>query len=104
MKRMLLSSMVCAAFIAAAFAADAQNPQPQPPPRPAPAPAADPYANNPNAGATKFPLAAPAGRDSGARQAPPAGAVNQGAFDPASWKYGAAFNAPSGSRVWNPAN
>ena len=103
MKRMLLSSMVCAAFIAAVLAADAQNPQPPPPPRPAPAPAADPYANNPNAGATKFPLAAPAGRDSGARQAPPAGAVNQGAFDPASWKYGAAFNAPSGSRVWNPA-
>ena len=103
MKRMLLSSMVCAAFIAAVLAADAQNPQPQPPPRPAPAPTADPYANNPNAGATQFPLAAPAGKDSGARQAAPAGAVNQGAFDPASWKYGAAFNAPSGSRVWNPA-
>ncbi len=38
-----------------------------------------------------FPLAAPAGQDSGAKQTAPAGAVNQGAFDPATWKYGTAF-------------
>ncbi len=71
-------------------------------PAPTPAPTADPYATNPNPGATNFPLAAPAGKDSGAKQAAPAGATNQGAFDPATWKYGTAFNAPPGSKVWNP--
>ena len=83
--------------------ARAQTPQPQqPPPKPAPAPNADPYANNPNPGAAKFPLAAPAGKDSGAIKTPPPGAANQGAFDPAAWKYGPAFDAPAGSKVWNP--
>jgi 2-keto-3-deoxy-L-rhamnonate aldolase RhmA len=77
--------------------------QPQAPAAPKPAPTADPYAGNPTAGTTKFPLAAPAGRDSGAKQTAPAGAVNQGAFDPATWKYGPAFTAPAGSSVWNPA-
>ena len=28
--------------------------------------------------------------------------MNQGAFDPATWKYGPAFTAPSGAKVWNP--
>ena len=28
----------------------------------------------------------------------PAGAVNQGPFDNAKWKYGTAFNAPAGAR------
>jgi 2-keto-3-deoxy-L-rhamnonate aldolase RhmA len=50
----------------------------------------------------QFPLAAPAGKDSGARSAAPAGAVNQGPFDPLTWKYGPAFNAPAGGKVWNP--
>ena len=59
-------------------------------------------ASGPNAGADRrslrqqpgcrarrnFPLAAPAGKDSGAKQTAPAGAANQGAFDPATWKYG----------------
>ena len=85
-----------------ALSLDAQTPQQQPPPKPAPA-AADPYANNPNAGASKFPLAAPAGKDSGAKQNAPADAVNKGAFDPATWKYGPAFDAPAGSKIWNPA-
>ena len=84
-----------------ALSLDAQTPQQQPPPKPAPA--ADPYANNPSAGISKFPLAAPAGRDSGAKQHAPADAVNKGAFDPATWKYGPAFTAPAGSRIWNPA-
>jgi 2-keto-3-deoxy-L-rhamnonate aldolase RhmA len=80
----------------AARAMQAQNaPAPQ-------APGADPYANNPNPGASQFPLAAPAGRDSGARQTAPPGAANQGPFDPATWKYGPAFNAPAGARIWNP--
>jgi 2-keto-3-deoxy-L-rhamnonate aldolase RhmA len=68
-----------------------------------PRPTADPYAGNADPGATTFPLAAPAGTDSGARTAPPAGGVNQGAFDPAAWKYGPAFDAPAGSKIWNPA-
>src|SRR5262245_48639316 len=63
---------------------------------------ADPYANNPDAGSTAFPLAAPSGKDSNSKNVAPPGAVNQGAFDPATWKYGPAFNAPAGSRIWNP--
>src|SRR5207244_652733 len=51
---------------------------------------------------TQFPLAAPAGKDSNARRVAPPGAVNQGAFDPAAWKYGPAFNPPAGAKVWNP--
>ncbi len=100
MKRVLLSSMVCVAWVMTVFSVEAQSPQPQPP---RPAPTADPYATNPNAGTTQFPLAAPAGKDSGAKQAAPAGAINPGAFDPATWKYGPAFNAPAGSKIWNPA-
>jgi 2-keto-3-deoxy-L-rhamnonate aldolase RhmA len=96
MKRLSLSLALAALGFAAMVTA--QSPQPQ---RPA-QPSADPYANNPDAGKTKFPLAAPAGKDSGAKQTPPAGAVNQGAFDPATWKYGPAFDAPAGSKIWNP--
>ena len=62
----------------------------------------DPYANNPNAGTTTFPLAAPAGTDSNAKTVAPAGSVNSGPFDPASWKYGPAFNPPAGAKIWNP--
>jgi len=63
---------------------------------------ADPYANNAAPGTQTFPLAAPAGKDSNARNVAPMGAVNQGPFDPATWKYGTAFNAPPGSKIWNP--
>ncbi len=49
-----------------------------------------------------FPLAAPAGQDSHALAGAPPGAVNQGPFDPATWKYGPAFNPPPGSKIWNP--
>jgi 2-keto-3-deoxy-L-rhamnonate aldolase RhmA len=51
----------------------------------------------------QFPLAAPAGMDSKARQVAPPGAVNQGAFDAATWKYGNAFSPPPGAKIWNPA-
>jgi 2-keto-3-deoxy-L-rhamnonate aldolase RhmA len=67
-----------------------------------PAPSADPYAGNAAPGATQFPLAAPAGKDSGARTTAPTGARNQGPFDPATWKYGGAFDPPQGSKIWNP--
>jgi len=50
-----------------------------------------------------FPLAAPAGKDSNARQVAPPGATNQGPYDMSSWKYGPAFNPPPGSKIWNPA-
>jgi 2-keto-3-deoxy-L-rhamnonate aldolase RhmA len=70
--------------------------------QPAPAANADPYINNAAPGTTQFPLAAPLGKDSKALETAPAGAVNQGPFNPATWKYGPAFNAPEGSKVWNP--
>jgi 2-keto-3-deoxy-L-rhamnonate aldolase RhmA len=66
----------------------------------APPPTADPYANM--ATAEKFPLAAPAGKDSGAKEKPLSGAVNMGAVDPASWKYGPNTRPPAGSKLWNP--
>ena len=75
----------------------------QPPGGSAPRPqSADPYAANPDPGTTQFPLAAPAGKDSNAKTAAPAGAVNQGPFDPETWKYGPAFAPPAGSKPWNP--
>ena len=96
MKHLLLTIIVSAGLSVALLTAQAQNPPPRP------QPTSDPYANNAAAGATQFPLAAPAGKDSGARQTPPAGSINQGPFDPATWKYGPAFDAPTGAKIWNP--
>jgi hypothetical protein len=48
------------------------------------------------------PLAAPAGKDSGAIRAALPNAANQGPFDPATWKYGPAFAPPAGAKIWNP--
>jgi len=94
MKKLVFATVVGLAI--GAFAIRAQNaPAPQ-------TPTADPYANNPNAGASQFPLAAPAGKDSGALQTAPPGAVNQGPFNPGTWKYGPAFDAPAGAKIWNP--
>ena len=105
MRQQLLSAALCAALVATAVS-HAQNPSPQkptPPSQPAqPAPTADPYANVAAAGSSKFPLAAPAGSDSNALNVAPAGAVNTGPFDPATWKYGPAFNPPAGAKIWNP--
>ena len=91
MKNLTLGIALCIGFGIAAFAAQ----QSQPAPAGANGGAAAP-------GAAQFPLAAPAGQDSGAAARPPAGAVNQGPFDPATWKYGTAFNPPPGSKIWNP--
>jgi 2-keto-3-deoxy-L-rhamnonate aldolase RhmA len=52
--------------------------------------------------AGSFPLAAKAGVDSHADKTAPPGAVNQGAFDMAKWKYGHAFDAPANAPIWNP--
>src|SRR5262252_1034357 len=102
MKQLLFWTAVGALLVAAAFGFQAPNPQQAPNRAQAPAPNADPYANNAAPGTLTFPLAAPAGKDSNARNVAPPGAVNQGAFDPAAWKYGSAFNAPEGSKIWNP--
>ena len=91
------SIVIAGVLVSAVLSGQSQNSAPKPP-----APTADPYANNPSAGAAKFPLAAPAGKDSGARTTAPPGAVNQGPFDPAGWKYGPAFDAPAGAKLWNP--
>jgi phosphoglycerol transferase MdoB-like AlkP superfamily enzyme len=89
MKRSFFLAIATAALLFAAFGFQAQN-RPQ-----QAAPNADPYANNAAPGATQFPLAAPAGKDSNARNTAPPGAVNAGPFDAAKWKYGNAFDAPA---------
>jgi 2-keto-3-deoxy-L-rhamnonate aldolase RhmA len=93
--RQLLFAAVVSTTVAVAAVGD-QNPPTQP------APSADPYLNNPAAGAAAFPLAAPAGKDSNARAVAPAGAINQGPFSPSTWKYGPAFNPPPAATTWNP--
>ncbi len=100
MKRLLVAASAGAALALTIVTARTQAPQP--PPSQTPAPTVDPYANNAAPGTTAFPLAAPAGRDSGARTSAPPGAVNQGPFDPATWKYGPAFNPPADAGIWNP--
>jgi 2-keto-3-deoxy-L-rhamnonate aldolase RhmA len=93
-----LSTAACLAGAIATFTA-----QTTPTPARNASSGADPYANNAAAGTTSFPLAAPAGTDSHARTMAPPGAVNQGTFDPATWKYGPAFDSPTGAGIWNPA-
>jgi len=112
MKKVLLIVFACAILGAAALGVQRGNRGQQPAPgqtaQPgqaapgAPSPTADPYANNAAPGTTQFPLAAAAGKDSNARNAAPPGAVNQGPFDPKTWKYGTAFNPPAGAKIWNP--
>ena len=88
MSRMIVSGVAAAVLtVTTLLAAQGGQPSPSPPGQSPP---------------TQFPLAAPAGKDSNARGAAPAGAVNQGPFDPATWKYGPAFNPPAGAKVWNP--
>jgi 2-keto-3-deoxy-L-rhamnonate aldolase RhmA len=97
-KRLLFVAAVVAAVGMATFSAQGQNAQPA---RQGGAP--QPAAAAPAAGAdAQFPLAAPAGKDSGAISTAPPGAVNQGPFNPATWKYGGAFDSPAGSKIWNP--
>jgi 2-keto-3-deoxy-L-rhamnonate aldolase RhmA len=98
------SLFVTCAVLAVSVGVQSQRGQTQPPQggqTQAPS-GVDPYAKNPDAGTTQFPLAPPAGTDSNARTVAPPGSVNQGPFDPAAWKYGPAFNAPAGAKVWNP--
>jgi 2-keto-3-deoxy-L-rhamnonate aldolase RhmA len=96
-RHLLALAAVCAALTIGTIQAQSQN---QPAQNPPPKPTADPYANNPAGG--KFPLAAGAGVDSKAGSVPLPGSVNQGPFDPATWKYGPAFDPPAGAKIWNP--
>ena len=50
----------------------------------------------------KYPLAAKAGEDTHAIDKAPAGALNQGKFDDKTWKFGHAYDAPAGAKLWNP--
>src|SRR5438309_2123542 len=80
----------------------AQSQQPGSSSRGGQAPTTDAHANNPDAGTINFPLAAPAGKDSGAITKAPAGAFNQGTIDEKTWKYGHAFDPPPNAKIWNP--
>jgi 2-keto-3-deoxy-L-rhamnonate aldolase RhmA len=93
-KRMLFAVALCAALGMVTFYAQAPAGQ-----KPA---TADPYANNPDAGKQKFPLAAPAGKDSGAKTTAPTGSVNTGSIDPSTWKYGPNNKPAAGAKLWNP--
>ena len=91
-----------AASIIVGFAAAYAYAQSAPAPAAAPASGLDPYANNAKAGTLQFPLAAPAGKDSGAMKKPLAGGVNTGPFDAAAWKYGMRDQVAGGVKIWNP--
>lgn len=93
---------VIAAIAVFGFAAAYAYAQSAPVPAAAPASGLDPYANNAKAGTMQFPLAAPAGTDSGAMKKPLAGGVNTGPFDPATWKYGMRDQVAGGVKIWNP--
>jgi 2-keto-3-deoxy-L-rhamnonate aldolase RhmA len=97
MNRWFLILVLCAAAGVVTFHALGQARAGQPA-----RPNADPYANNAAPGTLKFPLAAPAGKDSGAITKAPDGAVNQGVIDEKSWKYGHVFDAPANGKIWNP--
>jgi 2-keto-3-deoxy-L-rhamnonate aldolase RhmA len=98
MNRLVLNVELFAVLVMTVSNALGQNP----PPAQAPKPNADPYANNPDAGKLRFPLAAPAGTDSGAIKTALPGAANVGTFDASAWKYGPNFNPPAESKIWNP--
>ena len=104
MRQFVPGLTLAAALAVVPLAMRAQAPTPQAPaPRPqTPTPTADPYAGNAAPGTANFPLAAPAGVDSKARDTPPPFAANTGPFDPATWRFGAAFNAPPNAGLWNP--
>ena len=102
MLKFVSTAVACALLGAVAFQAQAPTAPSGNQTSQQPAPTADPYANNPAAGAGKFPLAAAPGTDSNALKVAPSGAVNTGPFDPALWKYGPAFNPPADAKIWNP--
>jgi len=102
MRQLALALTMAVALAAGALVMRAQTPTQNPQAPQTPAPVADPYANNAAPGTGKFPLAAPAGVDSKAKDTAPPFATNTGPFSPGTWKYGTAFNPPAGGAIWNP--
>ena len=100
MNRLFAPLVLCAAIGFGLFPVEGQ--QPGDSKQGKSGPTADPYANNPDAGIMKFPLAAPAGTDSGAITKALPGGINQGVIDEKTWKYGHVFDAPTDAKVWNP--
>jgi 2-keto-3-deoxy-L-rhamnonate aldolase RhmA len=98
-KRLFLNVALSAVLGIVPLQAQRQNP---PAAGQTPAPSADPYANNAKAGALKFPLAAPVGKDSDALNTALPGGVNMGRVDPATWKRGSSFDPPPDGKIWNP--
>ena len=92
---MLFAVALCAALGIVTFYAQAARGGQKPA-------SADPYANNPDAGKSKFPLAAPAGKDSGAKEKPLPGAVNAGCGRPVDLEIRDEQAAPAGAKLWNP--
>jgi 2-keto-3-deoxy-L-rhamnonate aldolase RhmA len=99
MRQRFFAVFVSMALGIVVFGAQTQSPPARPPQTPT---STDTYAGNAAAGTTTFPLAAPAGKDSNARNVAPPGATNRGVFDPATWQYGPAFNQPAAGKIWNP--
>src|SRR3954468_11069634 len=98
MKRFVLAASFIASLSLLAYQAPPQTQGKGP----APAPNADPYANNPAAGKQRFPLAAPAGKNSDAINTPLPGGVNTGKVDPGTWTYGPQAKPPADAKIWNP--
>ena len=96
MNRLLFAATVFSALGLMSLQAQGQNAPPSPKPN------ADPYANNADPGKLSFPLAAPAGKDSGAMKMALPGAINLAPPDPATWKYGSRFDQPKDAKIWNP--
>src|SRR5215467_1852520 len=101
MRKLFIAACASAVLALVAFEARSQNAQQQQPQQQRPA-VADPYANNPDAGTMKFPLTAPAGKDSGAIDRALPSNVNQNRIDEKTWKYNHAFDAPPDRKIWNP--
>jgi 2-keto-3-deoxy-L-rhamnonate aldolase RhmA len=98
------ASIICtvAVVVAGGFVVAQNQPQGQTP-RPAnQTPNQQDQATEDFAAPAAFPLAAPAGVDSRALTTAPANATNTGPIDPATWKFGTAFNPPPGAKIWNP--
>ena len=96
MKRFLFAVTLFAALGSIARQAQGQAVPAQPKPN------ADPYANNAAPGKLSFPLAAPAGKDSGAMKTALPGAINLAPPDPSTWKYGPRYDQPADAKIWNP--
>ena len=96
MRQLFLSLLVSAAVIAT-LASQAQTPQTPPPPTQKPAtPNRRPVCHQPRRRHAILSAGVPSRQGQQRAGTAPAGAANQAPFDPATWKYGTAFNPPAG--------